>query len=160
LRFTFRHQPSAAWPRVAPVLQNDWQSIADWIEVEILVRDSQIHYDDMRRADFEVATSGWVPDFDDPFAFLMQYETRAGEINYSQFSDPVFDDLTARAVDEADPTERMALFAQAEQYLLDQGVIAPIFVESSKELISPRVRNFQNNPTGLYASQWLCVKEG
>ena len=98
LRFTFRYQPSAAWPQVAPVLQNDWQSIAEWVEVEILSRDSQIHYDDMRRADYQVATSGWVPDFDDPHAFLMQYETRSGDINYSQYSDPVFDDLTARAL--------------------------------------------------------------
>ena len=90
---------------------------------------------------------------------LMQYETRAGEINYSRFSDPVFDALVDAAVSTPDAEEHEALLAQAEQYFLDQTPSMPIFFDANRQLVSPRVTGWISNPARINTSRWLCLAD-
>jgi len=159
LEMTLYYQPAAGWPRIAPVIQQDWALIAPWVQADVSVRDSQIHYDAMRVGDFQVATSAWVPDFDDPYGYLLQYEGRAGEINYSRWSDAEYDRLVDAALNTADPDMRAGLYAGAEQIFLDASPIAPIFVENNKQLVGPRVTGWVTNPFSINQSRWLCVTE-
>jgi len=159
LEVTLYYQPSAGWPRIAPVIQQDWALIAPWVRAEVAVRDSQLHYDAMRVGDFQVASSGWVGDFDDPYAYLLQYEGRASEINYSRWNDPEFDRLVAQALNTPDVEARATLLAQAEQLFLDASGFAPIFVESRKHLVGSRVTGWITNPFGVNQSRWMCVTE-
>jgi len=159
LRFTLHYTPGAGLPRAAPVLQQDWAEIAGWVEAEILMRDRQLHYDAMRAGDFEVATAGWVPDFDDPYAYLLKYETAAGQMNYSRWTDPEFDAATARGVRAADPAVRAQAFAEAEQRMLDAAAEAPLYHLSVKGLVRPEITGFIANPQRIHQSRWIC-REG
>ncbi len=159
LRFTLHYTPGAGLPRAAPVLQQDWAEIAPWVQAEILTRDRQLHYDAMRANDFEVATSGWVPDFDDPYAYLLKYETAAGEMNYSNWTDPVFDAAAARGAREADAQARARAFAEAEQRVLDAAVEAPLYHLSVKGLVRPDITGYVANPQRINQSRWMC-REG
>jgi len=160
LGLTFHYTPSAGWPRVAPVIQEDWSLIADWVRVQIAVRDSQLHYDAMRAGDFVVATSGWVGDFDDPYAYLLQFMTEAGDTNFSKWSDPAFDDAANGALRTLDVEARAQLLGQAETRLLESAADIPIFVESRKTLVGPRVRGWRTGPIPVIPSRWLCVEDG
>ena len=159
LVFTLYYQPSASWPRIIPVIQQDWMTIAPWVQVEVVGRDSQIHYDAMRGGDFQAATSGWIPDFNDPYGVLLQWESRAGEINYSRWTDPVYDALTEAALQTPDIAEHEALLAQAEQYFLDHVPTIPIFFEANRQLVNPRVTGWIANPQTINVSRWLCLAE-
>lgn len=158
LNVTLAYQPAAGWPRIAPVIQQDWALIAPWVSAVVEVRDSQIHYDAMRAGDFEAATSAWVPDFDDPYGYLLQYETRAGEMNYSRWSHAEFDRIVAEALNTADVEARAQMLAEAEQIFLDASPMAPIFVESTKQLVGERVEGWITNPLSINPSRWLCVR--
>jgi oligopeptide transport system substrate-binding protein len=157
LRFTFYHVPSAGWPRIAPVIQRDWAMIAPWVEVDVLSRDTQLHYDAMRAGDFQVAAQGWVPDFDDPYGYLLQWESSAGEVNYTRWSDPAYDALISEALESVDPARRMDLFARAEQLVVDAAPMTPVFVENNKHLVGQRVEGWITNPSAINPSRWLCV---
>ena len=159
LRFTLHYQPAAGWPRIAPVVQQDWRLIADWVEADVQVRDSQIHYAAMRVGDFQVATSSWVPDFLDPYGILLQWETRAGDINHTRWTDPEYDALTDQALNTVDPEARAQLFARAEQLALDAHFSAPVFFEASRKLVSPRITGWVTNPVAVNLSRWLCTVE-
>lgn len=159
LRFTLHYTPGAGLPRAAPVLQQDWAEIAPWVEAEILVRDRQLHYDAMRADDFQVATSGWVPDFDDPYAYLLKYESAAGEMNYSNWTDAVFDAAAARGARAAEPQARAQAFAEAEQRVLDVAVEAPLYHLSVKGLVRPDITGYVANPQRINQSRWMC-REG
>ncbi|WP_291841919.1 peptide ABC transporter substrate-binding protein [Maricaulis sp.] len=159
LRFTLFYQPAAGWPRVAPVVQQDWRLIAPWVEAEVSSRDSQIHYAAMRVGDYQAGTTSWVPDFLDPYGILLQWETRAGEINYTGWNDPAYDALTEEALHTVDPVRRSALFGEAEQMMLDAHPTTPIFIEATRRLVSPRVTGWVTNPAGINQSRWLCVAE-
>ena len=159
LAFEFKYQPAASWPRIVPVIQQDWMTIAPWVQVELVTGDSQIHYDAMRGGDFQVSTSGWRPDFNDPYGVLLQYETRAGEINYSRWTDPAYDALTEAALATPVAAEHNALLAQAEQYFLDRTPVIPVFFEANRQLVNPRVSGWITNPDGINPSRWLCLVE-
>jgi oligopeptide transport system substrate-binding protein len=158
LSITLFYQPAAGWPRVAPVVQQDWALIADWVEVEIAVRDSQLHYDAMRAGDYVAATSGWVGDFDDPYAYLLQFGADAGDINFSRWSDPAYEAVLRMALMNPDTAERSRQLAEAESLFLAAGPETPIFVESNKNLVSPRVEGWQSSPWQINPSRWLCVE--
>ena len=157
LVFEFDYQPAASWPRIVPVIQQDWMTIAPWVQVEVITSDSQIHYDSMRGGDFQVSTSGWTPDFNDPYGVLLQYETRAGEINYTRWTDPAYDALTDAALNTPVEAEHNALLAEAEQYILDQTPVIPVFFEANRQLVSPRVTGWIANPARINQSRWLCL---
>ncbi|WP_339742563.1 peptide ABC transporter substrate-binding protein [uncultured Maricaulis sp.] len=159
LVFELAYQPAANWPRTIPVIQQDWMTLAPWVQVEVRVSDSQIHFESMRGGDFQVATSSWVPDFNDPYGVLMQYESRAGELNYTRWTDPQFDALTDAATRTPDVAEHSALLAQAEQLILDQSPVIPIFIEANRQLVSPRVTGWVPNATSTNQSRWLCLAD-
>jgi oligopeptide transport system substrate-binding protein len=158
LSVTLFYQPASGWPRVAPVVQQDWSLIADWVEVDIAVRDSQLHYDAMRAGDYVAATSGWVGDFDDPYAYLLQFGADAGDINFSRWSDPAYEAVLRTALMNPDTAERSRQLAEAESLFLAAGPETPIFVESNKSLVSPRVEGWQSSPWQINPSRWLCVE--
>lgn len=158
-RFTLYYQPAAGWPRIAPVVQQDWRLIAPWVEADVSSRDSQIHYAAMRVGDYQAGTTAWVPDFLDPYGILLQWESRAGEINYTGWDDPAYDALTEQALHTVDPARRAALFGEAEQLMLDAHPTTPIFFEATRRLVSPRVTGWVTNPAGINQSRWLCVLE-
>ncbi len=159
LRFTLYYQPAAGWPRVAPVVQQDWRMIAPWVDADVQVRDSQIHYAAMRVGDFQAATSAWVPDFLDPYGVLLQWESRAGDINHTRWTDPEYDALTDQALNTVDPEQRAQLFARAEQLALDAHFSAPVFFEANRNLVSPRITGWVTNPISINQSRWLCTLE-
>tara|TARA_R110002073_G_scaffold18859_5_gene69636 strand:- start:1051 stop:2649 length:1599 start_codon:yes stop_codon:yes gene_type:complete len=152
-----QYQPAAGWPRIAPVVQQDWAMIAPWVSAIVEVQDSQIHYDAMRAGDYQAATAAWVPDFDDPYAYLLQYESRAGEVNYSRWNNAEYDRLVDTALNTADVDARAHMLAEAEQIFLDAAPTAPIFVESNKQLVGTRVTGWVTNPSSINQSRWLCV---
>lgn len=159
LAFTLFLTPSAGWPRVAPVLQADWGAIAPWVKVELLVRDTQLHYAGMRAGAFEAGTAGWLPDFDDPYAYLLQWEGRASDINYSRWSDPLYDALVEEAIHAAGPERRAELMGQAEQIMLDAAPMIPVFFDANKMLVRPEVEGFVPNAYRLHPSRWLCLAD-
>lgn len=159
LTFTLFYTPSAGWPRLVPVMQADWTSIAPWVEIDLQVRETQLHYAGMRAGAFQAGTAGWLPDINDPHGYLMQWDSAAGEINYTRWTDARFDALLHEGVQTADPQQRARLMGEAERIVLDAAPIIPVFFESTKLLVSERVEGFVPNPFRLHQSRWLCLQD-
>ncbi|MEZ6022229.1 MAG: hypothetical protein R3C16_02175 [Hyphomonadaceae bacterium] len=71
--------------------QNDWNSIAPWVIVELRGVENQVHYANLRAKNFEIGDGGWIADFNDAKNYLYLLETRTGDQNYSGYSNPEFD---------------------------------------------------------------------
>jgi len=160
LRLTFSHQPAASWPRLAPVIQADLSAIAPWVSVEIETADTPIHYAQMQARNFDIASDGWAPYFDDAYGYLMVSESAAGEYNYSRWTDPAYDALLRRSHFELDPDARGALLAEAEQMLLDSAHYIPVFFENRRALVGPRVDGWAAHAAVINPTRWLCVGDG
>lgn len=159
LRFEYTHRNTADNPRVAPHLRNHWAEIADWVSPTIAGIETQIHYDNLRARNYVIGDAGWVADYNDAQNFLYLFETRAGPMNYPDWSNADYDRLMGEANNELDMARRAELLAQAEQILLDDAPIAPLWFLVNKSLVNPRLTGWHENAVRINRSRYLCFAD-
>jgi oligopeptide transport system substrate-binding protein len=79
--------------------------------------------------------------------------------NYGAYANPAYDAVLGRARQTVDPAAHTALLLEAEQILLDDNGIAPLFFPAAPSLVNPRVSGGENNPMNLHPFELLCTKE-
>ncbi len=91
--------------------------------------------------EYDVARSGWIGDYIDPTTFLSLFTTGDSN-NHTGWSNADYDRLLAEAAVIRDPAERYARLRAAEEVLLDELPIIPIYWYTTKYLIRPEVKNW------------------
>jgi oligopeptide transport system substrate-binding protein len=157
--FEYTYRATGDNPRIAPVVQNDWSAIAEWVQPELIVNDTQIHYDNLRASDFQVADGGWIADYNDPYNFLFLGEYRSVPMNYARYNNPEFDSLVTEANGELNQELRGQMLAEAEQMLIDDMPIIPLVFYVNKSLVNPRVTGWVDNLTNIHRSRYLCFAD-
>ena len=159
LRFEYTHRSTRDNPRVAPVVQQDWELIADWVDVEIAQIETQIHYSNMRAGDYQVGDGGWIGDYNDAYNFLFLAETDSVPMNYPRWSNAQFDALVEQANLTVDGEERGRMLAEAEQIMLDDMPYIPIVHEVNKALVNPQVTGWEDNISAIHRTRFLCLAD-
>jgi oligopeptide transport system substrate-binding protein len=155
LRFPFKHRKTADNPRVAVVVQADWGKIADWVEVELLGGETQIHYAQLRAKDFIAGDGGWIGDYNDARNYLYLLETRTGEQNYAGYSNPAFDALMQQADQERDAARRAEQMRQAEALMLADNPVIPVSIGTSRNLVDPRLAGWAGNIEDIHRARFF-----
>ena len=93
---------------------------------------------------------GWVADYPDPenFLDLLLHSTNTAN-NVGGYHNPAFDALLERARTERDFATRMALYAEAEELLIADAGIIPLYHAQDYALVKPNVRDFVVSPLGF-----------
>ncbi len=105
----------------------------------------------VERGEVDFWRFGWIADYPDPSNFLYLFhgkniiEGKESSINYFRYSNPDFDKVYEEALVEIDTEKRMKLYAQADQILMDDAVIMPLFFNIDIRLINPDVQDFDIN---------------
>lgn len=68
--------------------------------------------------------------------------------NLTRYSSPDVDGLLERARSTLDRTERLALYGQVEQHVLDEVVVTPVWYERARYARAPAVRDLTFDPWG------------
>lgn len=90
----------------------------------------------------------WAADYLDPQNFISLFFTTKGNENKISYSNPKVDELCAKADADENEAERLQLYAQAEDIVLQDAPIFPIYFQRDAELISPRVHGLRNSLFG------------
>ncbi|MGK9232710.1 peptide ABC transporter substrate-binding protein [Inquilinus limosus] len=106
----------------------------------------------------DVGRTSWIGDFDDPSNFLDLFRSTSGEQNYSGYASAAYDKLMDEAAAEADLAKRGQILAKAEQTMLADQPIIPIYVYTSKRMLSTKVTGWQDNVLDNHLSRWLSVE--
>jgi oligopeptide transport system substrate-binding protein len=110
---------SARYADLALALRDLWQRELG-VSIEVRAKDSRFVKDDLQRGNFMIARGGWYGDYGDPLTFLDLSRTGDGN-NDRAYSSPHFDALLEAADREPDPQARLALLAEAERFMLEEG---------------------------------------
>jgi ABC-type transport system substrate-binding protein len=120
--------------------------------IEIEVRDYESFGDYLAaldERDFALFSFGWVADYPDPENFLsVLFRTDAGE-NLTDYSNPEVDALLDEAAATLDEEQRRALYQEAEQRILDDAPLIPIYHDVQYTLVKPYVRGLHITPMGI-----------
>jgi oligopeptide transport system substrate-binding protein len=135
--------PNENLRRSAVAIAAMWKKLG--VNVEHVIADQKVHWANLRQGDFEVGGSGWSADYDDAQDFLFQWQTLSKQQNHPRFSNPDYDRLMDEASVTSDPSKRAQLLAQAEQVLLREMPILPLAFRVAKNLVSMRVKGWEDN---------------
>jgi len=99
----------------------------------------------MRQGNFEVGVNSWGGDYNDAQDYLFPWQTSTKEQNYARFSNADYDRLMDAAAVTGDPSKRAQLLGQAEQVLLREMPISPVYFRVARNLVSTRVNGWEDN---------------
>ncbi len=108
--------------------------------------------------DYQMARAGWIGDYVDPNTFLDMWVTRGGN-NETGWSNTRYDDLIARAACTiVDRKERMKTLREAEQMLLDDTPILPLYTYVNTGMLSRRVKGWSPNILDQHPLKYIAVE--
>lgn len=97
---------------------------------------------------FQIFLYTWYADVPDPDNFLSKLFYSRSSRNFFGYSNPAVDDLLVRAQNERDLPRRMDLYRSAEQLIMDDAPLIPIFHYTYERLFQPYVRSVEVNGLG------------
>jgi ABC-type transport system substrate-binding protein len=99
----------------------------------------------------------WFVDYPDPESLLWLLFGASSPDNYIDYANPAFDSLLLAASAELDVSRRAAIYAEAHQLLIDDGVVIPFYYDAAYTLRKPYVLGLEVTPQGVMRleSIWL-----
>jgi len=152
LTLVIKHRNSADPMLFMPAIQADWKAVG--VSAQLQPNDVQVAYQEYEIHDFQVADAGWVSE--DPIVYLDLSRSDIGGQNYGEYDNPAYDGQLDAARASADPATYDAHMRRAEQILLADAPLAPLYFLASRNLVNPDVTHWFDNPIDAHGVQWLC----
>ncbi|MCS7071465.1 MAG: ABC transporter substrate-binding protein, partial [Anaerolinea sp.] len=148
------HNESSLHSAIAQAIQEMWANTLG-VNVTIQTADFATYLD--TRGNYDVYRAGWCFDYPDAHNFYYDagFHSDLLEENDTHWSNPEFDALIDQGLEVATTEERIALYAQAEDILVNQdAAIAPIYYYVSNDLTAPNVVRTHSIITREYYENW------
>jgi oligopeptide transport system substrate-binding protein len=130
---------------IAEAIQQMWKKELN-IDVRLVNQEWKVYLDSQKTLNYQVCRAGWIGDYVDPNSFLDMWLTGGGQ-NETGWSNAEYDRLIKEAGRTTDPAKRFELFQRAEEILLDEVPVLPIYFYTRIALIHPAVKGW--HPTIL-----------
>src|SRR6266481_6243381 len=157
LQFQLTYNTSENHKRIAIALAAMWKRIN--VSVELVNSEFKVQLNNMRIGNFQMGRAGWIADYNDAQSYLYLSQTSTKQQNYSRFSNPDFDKLMDQAAVTSDERTRAQLLEQAEAILLKELPVLPIYFYVSKNLVSTKVKGWQDNPVDSHYARDLSLAD-
>jgi len=139
---------------VSPVLEAlvvQWRDILG-VEVKIRQLDPDYYIYHLTKEKDQMFDMGWVADYPHPQDFLDVLFHTGADNNFAEYSNPAIDAVMDAAALEPDTAKSLGMYQQAEQMLVDDAAVIPLYFGQNYELIQPYVKGYVLNAMGF---AWL-----
>jgi len=158
LKLQLRYNTADSHKTIASAVRSMWQDVLG-VETTLINEDFQVLIQNIRAQDItQVFVSGWTADYDDAHAFLSFMESD-NPSNLVGFSNEKYDTLMDKAALQTDSRIRQAFLEEAETLLLAEHPIIPLYFFVNKNMVSPRVRGWEDNVLNYHYSQYLALSD-
>lgn len=130
---------------IAETIQQMWAKIN--VNVELYNEEWAVFQDSRKNGNYEIARHGWIGDYVDPMTFLDMWMTGLGN-NDAKFSSEEYDNLIRSAKEETDIEKKYEYLRQAEDILMDEMPIIPIYYYTQIKAVNPNVKDVVVSPLG------------
>ncbi len=105
----------------------------------------QVYLDRTNRLEYDIARSGWIGDYLDPYTFLSTMASGDGN-NRTGWANPEYDDLLDQIARTRDTETRWDLIRETETLLVNEAPVIPLFFYNRMYLKHPAVRDWRTTP--------------
>lgn len=156
LTLQLRYNTNENHKRIAVAIAAMWKPLG--IKVELLNTETKVHYAEIKQNILDVARAGWLADYNDADNFLTLLKSTVGN-NYGRWANAEFDALLDKANATQDMKARADLLRKAETIALNDTAAIPIYYYLARNVVSPKVKGFENNAFDIHRTRWLEIVE-
>ncbi|MCX7590513.1 MAG: peptide ABC transporter substrate-binding protein, partial [Kiritimatiellae bacterium] len=157
-RLELLYNTSEAHERIAQVIQQMWKTELG-VEVDLVNVEWKVYLALTEAGKYDIARAGWIGDYVDPNTFLDMWVTGGGN-NRARWSNPEYDRLIREAARTRDSGARLEMFQNAEQILLEEAPIIPLYFYLSKSLVHTAVRGWYPNILDHHPYKFVYLADG
>lgn len=111
------------------------------IDFQLENKEWRVYLEAQSQLDFDISRAGWIGDYMDPITFLELWTTDNGN-NNTGWSNARYDELIRKAFRSATQEEHYAALMEAEEILMAEMPVIPIYHYNRIYLIRPEVRGW------------------
>ena len=126
--------------KIALAIQQMWQ-VNLGIEIELVNQDWKVYLNREMIGDFQISRAGWIGDYEDPNTFLDLMRPNRGN-NKTGWENKEYDELVEKANTINNQSERYEMLYRAEEILIDNMPIIPLYTYVRSYQLSPDVKGF------------------
>jgi oligopeptide transport system substrate-binding protein len=142
---------------IAQAVQKNWEG-ALGIKVELEAVEPKVYFQRISQKEFQLAAGSWTADFNDPINFLEVFKYKEASTNNTNWESSKYIDLLNQSGLCRDSEERKGILREAEQILMDQMPIIPIFHFSLNYLQRESLEEVVLSPLGKIDFRWAHWK--
>ncbi len=137
--------------KVATVLQEQWQTALPGLTITIKVEPKKQRVQDLQDGNYQLGLTRWGPDYADPMTYLGMWITDNSN-NYGLWSNSEYDSIIEECTTgdlATDAQKRWDKLYDAEQIVMDESVIFPLYTQCNAQMVSTKVSGVDFHPVAL-----------
>jgi oligopeptide transport system substrate-binding protein len=125
--------------KIGEAIQAMWKKNLN-IDVSLQNQEWGVYLDNRTKLNYQVARAGWIGDYYDPMTFLDMWTSTSGN-NDTGWKNKQFDEIISKAKKTADNVERFKLMHQAEDMIMNEQIVAPIYFYVEPKMVRNTLKN-------------------
>ena len=137
--------------KVAQAIKEQVEAALPGVTIDLQAMTKAERLEKMQNDDYCIALTRWGPDYADPMTYLGMWVTNTAN-NYGFWSNAEYDQLIKDCTSGAyvsDYDARWEAMYQAEELVLKEAVIAPLYTKAEANLINPALQGVEFHPVAL-----------
>jgi oligopeptide transport system substrate-binding protein len=133
---------------LAQSLQRDLEKKLN-LKIFLQSLETKTYFEKISNQDYEIAIGAWIADFNDPINYLEIFKYKDSSTNNTNWQSDKFIDLLEKSDLTLDPEKRNTFLKEAEDHLLDEACVIPIYHLNLIYLKNPKLKNLNPYPSGF-----------
>jgi len=156
LKVQILYNTSDSHKRIAIAISGMWKK-ALGVQTELFNQEWKVYLTTRKAKQFEVLRAGWIGDYNDANTFLELLKGTVGTMNPAGYANSEYDALMRKAESETDLEVRAKLMQKAENILLNDLPIIPIYHYTTQHMVSSRVKGWKDNVMDVHPTRYLSL---
>ena len=156
LSIELRYNTSSQHRKIALAVSSMWRQVLG-VNTDLVNEEWKVFVNNRRQGVLtQVFRGGWIADYADPSSFLDLFRSD-NELNTTFYKNEIFDRLMNQAA-ILKGEERMQRLERAENQLMKDMPVIPLYFYVSRHLLKPTVTGYEPNIRDIHLSRYLGVE--
>jgi oligopeptide transport system substrate-binding protein len=144
--------------KIAVAIQQMWKKALN-IDITLQNQEWKVFLNNQQLLNYQISRRGWIGDYIDPYTFLELFVTNGGN-NNTGWSNARYDELLRLSTSAKSREERYEYFQEAEQILVDEAPILPIYNYTTNYLLSEDLKGYYPNTMDYHPYKYMYLESG